>query len=158
MIWFSLDVLLQKISKDELTDKDGFHYLIAFAITLLVMSFSLNYVLTSIWLRLVEFVLALLITFWGLQAAFDANQNGDGKDFIKRIMAISWVVNMKLLFYNFVLCIILATFLAFYAVITGNVPSVDSFILEIAETFYLVLLTLIYYRGIVVSFRRLSAK
>jgi hypothetical protein len=157
MIWFNLDVLLQKISKNELTDKDGFNYLLAFALTLLVLSFSLNYVLTSTWLRLVEIVLTLLITLWGLRGAYEVNENRDAKDFLKRFLAISWVVNMKILFYNVLLSVILATIFAFYAVITGNAPSMDPFVVEIVETFYLVVLTFIFYRSILVSFKRLSA-
>ena len=61
MIWFNIKKLEKQISDDELTDKDGFNYLLAYVIfTAIVLSFMSNY--SNGWIKFLTCVASVIIT------------------------------------------------------------------------------------------------
>ena len=95
MIWFDLKKLESKISKNQLSNKDGFVYLLAFFILSELSAYgAMNE--TSLWVKIVSCIIMVLITIWGLIALYKVNEEVDGKDFFKRFFAITWVVGFRL--------------------------------------------------------------
>jgi hypothetical protein len=95
MIWLDSKQLERKISENKLSEKDTFHYMLAtmiygFLYTLLIPIKNYDdYVL-------INFCTSILITLIGLSQTFKINQKKDDKDFVKRFVAITWVVTVKI--------------------------------------------------------------
>lgn len=92
MNWLNLKDLKTRLSKGEISEKDGFHYLLA---NFLVFG-------TSAFLTLYEsyddpgvLVVFILLPVIGLVLSFNANQKGDGKDFLKRFISLHFVVGIR---------------------------------------------------------------
>ena len=83
MIWLDISNLEDKISKNELSDKDGFNYVLAYFI-LSALTMNIGSRNSNEWIDLLNCFLSVLIAIWGLSAAYKANNEIDGKDFFKR--------------------------------------------------------------------------
>jgi hypothetical protein len=95
MIWFDLKELESKISKNELTEKDGFNYLLAYGILSCIAVGSSKTYDANEWFELIETALCIIIAIWGIKATYKANNEYDGNDFLKRFLAISWVIGFR---------------------------------------------------------------
>jgi len=99
MIWLRLKKLENKLEKFELTERDSYYYLFAFAITAILSNYLLNEVPTTSsvnWIDRVEYYGSIIITIWGLSNSFKINESGNGKEYLKRFLSISWVVAVRL--------------------------------------------------------------
>jgi len=96
MIWFNIGKLESRIGSDELTEKDGFYYLLAGVIC---SSFIIPEMKNSLsmWCYVVYGVCCLLFNLWGVFKMFRINNSIDGKDFLKRFLSIRWVICIRLL-------------------------------------------------------------
>ena len=154
MIWFDIKALENKISNNELTEKEGFSYLLAYSIlSLFALAFAANK--SGGLMMLAEFAISVLITIWGLRTIYEVNYEIDGKDFLKRYFAITWVIGMRLFIVLIPLSIILGIFYGMFAVANNidiHQPNPQWGIVGI--TFNAVF-TLICYLLIIKSFRRL---
>ena len=155
MIWFNIRKLEDKISKNELSDKDGFNYVLAYFI-ISVFTMSLGSHNESAWIKLLHCVLLATITIWGLTAAYKANAEIDGKDFFKRFFAINWVIGMRMLFALFIVAFIAGIVMAIILLINGDhnmdkSPTKDWIILISVSLF-----EVIYYLLVINSIRRLK--
>lgn len=101
MIWFKIKDLEKKISTNQFSDKEGFDYLFATTIYGFIYMFYTSMSGYS-YLSWVNLILAILITIIGLPMSYKINCKIDSKDFIKRFIAITWVVRMKLLIYTLI--------------------------------------------------------
>jgi hypothetical protein len=95
MIWFNIKELENKISNNDLSDQDGFNYLLAFFI-LSSIGYSFSSGNSNGWITFFGCVLSVLINVWGLRSVYAANKDIDGKDFFKRFFAIYWVIGFRL--------------------------------------------------------------
>jgi len=155
MIWLNIRKLESKISTNELSDKDAFNYVLAFFI-LSCLTFGTNSKVENVWIQILNIILLVLITIWGLNGAYKANSDIDGKDFLKRFFAINWVIGMRLL-----LIVIGLTFV--FGIIAGIVllinnggklegnPIKDWFL-----TIFMSMFEVIYYLLVINSIRRLK--
>lgn len=156
MIWFNISKLEEKISRNELSDKDGFNYVLAyFIVSVLTMSVSSQN--ENAWFKLLNCFLLVLITIWGLNAAYKANNEIDGKDFFKRFFAINWVIGMRMILAVFILSFLLGVIIAVISLasVGGNLMDkkpFDDFIMSI----FISLFEVIYYLLIINSIRRLK--
>jgi len=89
MIWFNLKELENKISNNELSDQDGFNYLLAFFI-LSTIGYCMASGNSNCWITFLGCVLSVLINIWGLRMIYAANQEIDGKDFFKRFLKLDF--------------------------------------------------------------------
>lgn len=99
MIWFDIKILEDKISSNKLSERDGYNYLLASSIygiiyMLYVSIAGFNY---FSFLSAGAGILMAVIFF---PILFRINSSIDDKDFIKRFIAIGWVVRMKIMIYN----------------------------------------------------------
>ena len=105
MIWLDISNLEDKISKNELSDKDGFNYVLAYfilsALTMNIGSRNSN-------------------AIWGLSAAYKANNEIDGKDFFKRFFAINWVIGMRMLLAVLILGMIAGIVVGIISIISSD--------------------------------------
>ena len=119
MIWLNIKKLEKQISDDELTDKDGFNYLLANVIlTIIVLSFISNY--SNGWIKFITCVTSVIINVWGLRAAYNANLEIDGKDFFKRFLAFNWVIGIRVLVIAIIAIIIIGISIA---IVSGGTNS-----------------------------------
>lgn len=96
MVWFSFKKLEEKITSDLLSESDGYKYFMATAIYVALqdlynsqIDFSASYVVHSI--ISLAFVLATVMVM------YEINQSIDGKDFLKRFIAVTWMVKLRVL-------------------------------------------------------------
>src|SRR5215210_2921139 len=105
MIWFNLKQLENKLSDNQVTDKECFTYVLAFCL----LSFFVGniYISTTIELssrmQLIYLLMGLAVTVIGVKAIFNTNDERDGRDLFKRFFAITWVVGFR----YFVLIVVL---------------------------------------------------
>jgi len=155
MIWFDIKKLEDKISKKELTDKDGFNYVLAyFVFSVIVLSFITKD--TSVWIKFFECAISVIITVWGLKTVYEVNNDIDGKDFFKRFFAINWVIGMRILVVTLIFAFIISIPIGIISIQNGinyNDPNpIKDIIMLVLGAMY----NLICYLLIINSFRRLK--
>ena len=155
MIWFDIKNLENKISNNELTDKDGFNYVLAFFI-LMTIALSLATNNSNGLIKLSQCLITVLINVWGLRTVYDVNCEIDGKDFFKRFFAINWVIGFRL----FVVAIIFAVIISIIIGIASVGHSINlkdpNPVKDIAFLVIVAMYNLICYLLIINSFRRLK--
>lgn len=156
MIWLDIKTLEQKINENKLTEKDGLNYLLADGIITVIgmMSYS-NYENAGKWITFFAIVLHIVICVWGLNAAFKANNQKDGRDLVKRYIAISWVVCFRLLLIVLALSVGIGLFMGIVVATTGWMPFENPY-RELFSTIVTLLFSLLAYYLIVKSFKRLK--
>ena len=158
MIWFNIKNLESKISTNELSDKDGLNYLLANAIVTVISLGVSGDNDHDRWIKLIGMIILVIITIWGIKAAYNANNDHDGKDFLKRFMAISWVISMRVLAVVFLLTFISGLIMGIFRVVNGvdyySVTTSKDLIFFGLTTF----LTLIAYLLVINSFKSLRIK
>lgn len=157
MIWLDIKKLEEKISKNELSEKDGFQYVLAFFI-LSALSMDISSQGEELWIRVLKCLLLVVVNIWGLNAAYKANTEIDGKDFSKRFFAISWVIGMRLLLGLLILVLILGIILGIIAIMnnTNDNDTGRTLIKELGSVVVVVLVEIGYYSLIRDSIRRLK--
>jgi len=156
MIWFNLKSLESKISNNELSDKDGFNYLLANAIVTIIAVNITTGKDSATWMLLTGFFLALLITIWGINAAFSANNAIDGKDFLKRYLAISWVISMRIFVVILGVALISGIVMGILTAMNGEDNYTNSPIKDVIIMTITAFVSFICYLLIVNSFKRLK--
>lgn len=162
MIWFDIKALEKKISDNELSEKDSFNYVLAYAIV-----FTVAVILASVsgggivWMQIISCLISVLIVIWGITQLFKVNKALDGKDFCKRFIAISWVVGVRVILIAIGIGIILGlVILIKYSSIlsdgSGINPLSDNMGYEIVSLVISTLISILYYWMAIKSFRRLT--
>lgn len=156
MIWFDIKKLEEKISRNELSERDGFNYLLAFFI-LSGITMGSNSGIENTGVQLVNCILLVLISIWGLNKAYKANVEIDGKDFFKRFFAVNWVIGIRML------CVLLSV-IVIIGVVTGIISHENSTTLidrkqpfeDIVMTIFSAMLEVIFYLLVINSIRRIK--
>lgn len=149
MIWFDLKNLESKIAKDDLTDKDGFHYLLAYFILMSISSILPSD--TDILISLLQGGIFVIITIWGITELYKVNNEFDGKDFLKRFLAITWVIGFRLFLISLPILIFIGVSIGM--AISGSSPK---YIMDLVIVVFTALFSIIYYLLAINSFRRLK--
>lgn len=157
MIWFNIKELEYRISNDELSDRDGFNYLLAFFI-LSAIGYGMVSGNENGWIKFFSCVAAILINVWGLRAIYEANKSVDGKDFFKRFFAFYWVIGFRLFLFTIPIWIIIGIIMGITSAISGSNqmemnPIKDLFIMIVASLY-----SLICYLMIINSIQRIQPK
>lgn len=155
MIWLNLTKLENKISNNELTEKEGVNYVIAYLICISSLSkFASNN--ENIWFKLSFSVLVILFTIWGVTSSYKINNEIDGKDFLKRLFAIGWIINLRIALASFIVAIFVGVSVGIFQAFSGITLIKDK---DNKEVYYLLIIALLYityYKMIINSFRRLK--
>lgn len=99
MIWFNIKNLEDKISSNKLSEKDGYNYLLASSIYGIIYMLYVSIVGFN-YLSFLGAGAGIFMAVIFLPILFKINSSIDNKDFIKRYIAIGWVVRMKIMLYN----------------------------------------------------------
>jgi hypothetical protein len=146
MIWIKIKALEEQISKDELTEKDGFNYLLinllyGVAVILVPTINGFNYV------TITQFIINSLILIVFIKKLYRINASIDDRDFLKRFISISWVVRVRLIFYYLILNII---YFQFFSMSTFTFKN------GIALIFISFIINFLFYFFLIKSFTRLK--
>jgi midasin (ATPase involved in ribosome maturation) len=110
MIWFKIKRLEKLLAHGELSDFIAFKYFLAHLLLLaLLYNFPANSVDVPVWSLYVKLIVALAAISWEMGKTFEINQNGDGKDYLKRVISISLVASLKTIVAFFIFAAIIAT-------------------------------------------------
>jgi len=155
MIWLDIRKLEEKISKNELSDKDGFQYVLAFFI-LSTLPVGISSQGEEPWIRVLKCLLLVAVNIWGVNAAYKANAEVDGKDFFKRFFAIYWVIGMRVLLALLIFMFIFVIIVAITALMNNGNDMGRNLFKELASMVVVVLVEIGYYSMIRDSIRRLK--
>jgi hypothetical protein len=157
MIWFDIKKLEDKISNDELSDKDGFNYVMASLIlTSIVLSVATNN--ANGWIKLLSCFVSVVINIWGFKAIYQANIDNDGKDFFKRFFAISWVIGMRLLVIGIIIGVLIGVIIGIISAKSGDNSMIYGPLKDFSGLIVTSLFTVICYLLMINSFRKLKPK
>jgi uncharacterized membrane protein len=109
MIWINIKELESKISRNELTEKDSFNYLLA-TLILSIVSILLPTINGLNYESLIHVLLSVIITVLCLCRIYRLNEKADNKDFLKRLISINWVVRVRLTIYYLIFTFIYIQF------------------------------------------------
>ena len=154
MIWFKIKRLEKLLAHGELSDLIAFKYFLAHLLLLaLVYNFPANSVDVPVWSLYVKLIVVLVAISWGMGKSFEINQNGDGKDYLKRVISLSLVASLK----SIVAFFILATFIATATLLGAKMGFyLPDFWNQILSLFIRFLLIGIYYKILLSSFSRIN--
>lgn len=155
MIWYDISELENKISENQLSEKDWFNYVLAyFIMTSISMSITSNH--ENVWIKLLNSTLLVMITIWGLKSAYEANNEVDGKDFIKRFFAINWVIGIRMLLFLLGAALVILFLSKVLPSANATNHSDNSVFKDLFITGFMALFELTFYSLVIKSIRRLN--
>ncbi|UZH54212.1 hypothetical protein JRG66_09395 [Salinimicrobium tongyeongense] len=155
MIWFKIKRLEKLLAQGELSDITAFKYLLSHLLLwALLNNIPVNTPSVPLWSLYAKLLIALAAISWGISKTFKINQNGDGRDYLKRLISLSLVASLKTLVIFFIIAAIIATAMLFAAKIGFILPDFWNDILNLLV--HLLLLGA-YYKILLTSFSRINA-
>lgn len=155
MIWLDIKKLETKISTNELSEKDAFNYVLAFFI-LSCLSIGTGSKAENGWFNLLNIILLILITIWGLKGAYKANLEVDGRDFLKRFFAISWVIGVRLILITIGFSFLIGIFIAIILMTSNSKDVGDSPIMDLFYTVLISVFEVVYFLLVINSIHRIK--
>ncbi|WP_029037525.1 hypothetical protein [Salinimicrobium xinjiangense] len=155
MIWYNIKGLEDLLINGKLSDKVAFNYLFIH-VTLFTVTGYLPEGDGPFWATWAHLIISVVAVVWGVRKTFQINQAGDGKDYFKRFISLSFVAAINTIFVAFGLTFILVIFyfIAEYVFIPSNQFPVWK---EIIQLVMYALLNVYYFYILISSFRRINA-
>lgn len=154
MIWFDIKELERGLINGEVSDKEGYNYLLGSMIAMTVFSYLGSGDYANKWLSVIEAVISLFITVIMLKVTFDINNNGDNKDYFKRFISLSFVSGIRLIAFALVAAIPIGIIMYFVKGALGD----DQNTKDIFNVFLVTIFGIAYYFILTNSFRRVNTK
>lgn len=155
MIWYNIKELEDLLINGKLSDKAAFNYLFIHLILITLAGYipGGEEPFWSVWVHL---LISLVAVIWGVRKTFEINREGDGEDYFKRFISLSFVAAIKTLVVGLVfsLILVIVNFIAEYFIIP---PSQFPVWKEITELVLYALLNVYYYYILITSFQRINA-
>ena len=147
-IW-DIEGLIKDLRNKTLSPREEMLYLM---FTIILYAFSAGSSNTETYWGSMSILFIVTITAFGILWCYQANQNGDREDFIKRYISLSWLITIRM----FLLTVILS--LGFMAVVK-NVPAIPDTPenVEIFTFCISVLVEIIYYIWLRNCFQKVSS-
>jgi hypothetical protein len=101
-------------------------------------------------------VLEVGITIWGINACYKANNDFDGNDFLKRFLAISWVIGMRIILWVIGIMFMLGIIVGIVIATSGEHGGIAKPIQDFTTMIITALLSLICYLFAINSFKSLK--
>lgn len=105
MNWFNLKDLENRLIENQVSDQEGFYYLLANFILFGLTSYGGTQTYNHSAFLYAEIILILIITIVGLNLTFKVNKSGDGDSYFKRFLALYFVIGIRLIVFIFLLAI-----------------------------------------------------
>jgi len=155
MIWFDIKKLEKELIDENLSDKEGFNYLLANMILFSVAPYIAVDRYENSWLTFVEVVITIFITVIMLRTTYDINLKGsENKDYFKRFLGLSFVSGVRLVVYVVVAAIPVGIFMA----LAGKLVTVDRGTKDILMLAMQIAIAIVYYFMLTNSFRRVNGE
>src|SRR5690606_25684346 len=104
MILFNIKKLEKLLIEEKITDKQVFNYLLTYLIiSAIAASFTSN---LPVWLESTQLMVNLIALIWGVRKTFEINREGDNKDYLKRIISLSFVAGIRVGVFAFIILFI----------------------------------------------------
>lgn len=156
MIWFDIKNLEEKLIENEISERTGYHYLLAFLIIItLAISGEEPADFTSQTLRFLDIIIGLIITIWGTGKLFEINNKGNNRDFLKRYFSLCFVHTSRIVIVVFLITLLynlVAEFmLVDYSKYLDNLLKND-----ISELVFNILFQIVFYFLVIRSFKKVN--
>lgn len=152
MTWFNIKELERKIIHNELTDKEGFYYLLYSSVLLTFFTYIDTKEYTNDWLHFLELIISIVLTIIILKETYTINAKGGQKDYLKRYTSLSFVVGVRLFVYAFLVAFILGIIVA---IIDPHIEK-DTNNEEMIELVFISIFGIVYYIQLTNSFKRVN--
>ena len=152
MNWINLSDAENKLKENSFENREALKYLLAYMIFNTLVGFG---VIERNVISFISVVLQIIIAVWGIMKVFNANELGDGKDFFKRYIVISWIVGFRLLL---VALLITTPILVIINIFANNQILGGFSIKDIVMLFMGIIFSFIYYYYFVKSIKNISFK
>jgi len=153
MIWLNLKEAERKLSTNELSDSEGFKYLLGIAMLICIGGYAPAQFFLNQTVEGLDFILSFSITVWGLVKLFKTNNLIDGKHFYNRLFVVSWVIGWRITVYFIMPIVIIGDVFKKvygYSMIPRDTTS------QFIQVAVYNLVTIIYFMLIYNSFKRLN--
>lgn len=155
MIFLSIKKLEKQLAEGQLTEKDGLHYLISWAILLsLIVLFPKESSYSNLWFDFADLLFSLLITIFGIKYIFRIHAKNWKDQFLKNFISLAFVHFWRLV-------IVLAIIMLLGKIILYFIPLdyflwIDGLLKEdFTNLLFSITLELIYYFLLTNSFKRI---
>ncbi len=144
IIFFRYRILAEQLKNDEVNEIVAVKYMIcsaalagsAISVPIEITPAFLKYAKIEFFLSIFDFIIAAIINIIGIWYLYHANNQGDGKDFFKRIICITFPVSLYILIvYGLPIYFILA-------LLTDSYPVLD----RITVMVLMIFIQILYYR------------
>ena len=156
MIWFNLKKLEDKLANNEVPEKAGYEYLLAW-----IVFFAIGYSLPDnssyshkAW-DICEGILKLAMKILMIIMVFRINRNGTNQDFLKRFLSLSFVILLRI---AVLFVLLFGFFRTLMQVISQDAYEFLSriFNTDLSDFIISILMTLIYFFLVIRSFRKVN--
>ena len=154
MIWYDIVKIEKKLVDGELSEKEGFYYLFALLVLSAIGRYTSSNNYENKWFMLIEAIVLIFLISIRLWTTFKINENGDGKDYLKRYVSLALVVKIRLYMYSIVIGIPIIIILSIFFFNTAMYEP----IMDIMTFSMPIVLSIIYYFMLINSFRRVNSK
>jgi hypothetical protein len=152
MIWYDIKELEKQLAEGTLDDKSGYHYLIGIILLYTIGSYGgIDY--ENDWLKSIYIAADLVLTIATLRTTYNINTTGDNKEYLKRYIALSFVVSVRLLIY----LLLVMTFGTFVTLALERNGPLNTGLKDIATLCLDVGAMVVFYFMLTASFRRVNA-
>lgn len=97
MIWFDIKQLEKNLKTDAVSEKETFRYLFVLMLISTISSYVNNPEPPSQLTSWIELILEVILTVLTLKITYDINAKGDNRDYVKRFMALTTVIMIRLI-------------------------------------------------------------
>ncbi len=154
MIWFDIKQLEKGFINGNLTDKEGFNYLLANMVLFSLTPYLVGDRSENNWLLSIQFVVDIFITIMSVITTYRINTTGNDKDYLKRFLGLSFVITIRLFVY--ILIVLLPAGLIMHYV--NKSGATDKNTNDIFWFFVQIFIIIIYYFLLTNSFRRVNER
>jgi len=154
MILFNIKKLEKLLIEEKITDKQVFNYLLTYLIiSAIAASFTSN---LPVWLESTQLMVNLIALIWGVRKTFEINREGDNKDYLKRIISLSFVAGIRVGVFAFIILFIYNLTHEILA-LTGTTSGISSSREDILILVGFLIATGFYYYTLLTSFKRVNS-
>ena len=156
MIWFDIKSLEVNLTKNEISERTGYHYLLAF---LIIIALALNGKeqsdFTNDIIRFFDVIIGLTITIWGTGKVFKINNEASDRDFLKRYFSLCFVHTLRISVVVFLITLVYNLMIEFiftkYSESLGNIINNDY-----AKFAFSLLFQIVFYFLLIRSFKKIN--
>ena len=151
MYFININKLKEDIIENRFSQKDRFLYLFAWVILteifLVMPDFFPNWCIDITWLDRAVDIIEIFIVGIGTYLMYKFNKGANGKDFIDRYLAITWVIGIRAIIWFILIAIVMEILL----LLLNTKIALSDEVVNYPFTFlYLLMMLYVYYRSIAV--------